>query len=341
MANATMQALKNRRKLQIEAREQESKDETIDKEDQHRHDGAGQVEPVTAPENEDDQAESDIAETDDNDNANEETEQPADEQPAEPDEQPQDFKRKFERLSGKMSKTEKAKAQAEAEAEKLRQQLAKAEARLAAREEINALSNRENADNQRPTTDDDTSSVPDTWFENGDFQSETVAPKQGKAKGNTGNQSADDIDRRVDAVLAQRDKQRQQAQFADKMDAVLADLGDEAKFFELVNEPDFDAFVSSSRSRLAIFNDAAVHQDDEAVKEMTRIVADYLGKGKGKEKPKSKQTPEVKKQGQKMQKPKPKQISYEQYQQAVKDKRHPAKRKAANQVIAAWEKQNE
>lgn len=165
------------------------------------------------------------------------------------------------------------------------------------------------------------------------------AKQQAEQPGSADKDDKSDIDSRVNQLLAQRDKQQKQAQFTSTMDAAIADLGDKAKFFELVNEPDFDAFVSASRSRLAIFNDAAHHQDDEAVKQMTRIIADYLGKDKAADKPKSKQTPEVKKQGQKMPKPKPKQVSYEQYQQAVKDKRHPNKRPAANLVIDAWENQ--
>lgn len=315
MASATMQAIINKRKLRVEAAEKANAQ--IDEQ---------------AIEQIDEQAVDEQPEPDIKDDAT----QPEQPELSDTDKQPKetpDFKRKFERLKGKTSGMEKALNAAEAQAKTLRERLERLEARQLVQDELAARGSEANVDDTVERTVDEGGDF--GWFSGDESPSEQ--PSKPKAtKADKSDKAPADVRDEIKQVLAEREQAQKQQSFVDKMDGVLSELGDKSSFIELINEPDFDAFVSNSRQRLALFNSASSHQDDEAVAMMRQIVGEYLGKDKTKA---TLTSPTVKKQNKAMPKSKGEQINYEQYLQAVKDKRFASRRAAANKIIAAYNKQ--
>lgn len=146
-------------------------------------------------------------------------------------------------------------------------------------------------------------------------------------------QDEDDIDKRIERRLSERDKAARKRRFIRELDEAV----DGGSFAEIVNSDDFGAWLNASRKRSAIFANAAEHHDEEAKNDLLELIGAYQRKD-GKT---SNATPTTRNPARRERKAKKAEVTYAQYQKALKDKRHPTKRKAANEVIAAYKKQLE
>lgn len=227
-----------------------------------------------------------------------------------------DYERKFKRLSGKMSQVERERNETKQRVKELEERLAE----LKAREKLEAEMRAKNKSQDDDSEDD---------FDWGDEE-----PKS-KPKGS---KKADDseVEKEVERILAEKEKQKRHSIFNQKLDEELKDLGEESSFIELINEPDFDKFIMGNRARKALFADSAQHQDDEAIQIMKKLVREYLGKNKVVE---NKTTPNVKNTSKQPPKKQENLITEEEYLKAIRDKGVASKRKRANEIIAAYYKQ--
>lgn len=145
-----------------------------------------------------------------------------------------------------------------------------------------------------------------------------------------------DVESKVNDALKQRDEQARSRGFVQQMDSLLESHG--TSFVQLMNNDKFEKWVQSKRKRLAVFEDIMKHRDEDAVKDMEELVAEFYGAGKASRKDNT--TPAVKPTN-RTPAPKSEKISYDQYMQALKDKRHPSRREAARKTIAAYLQQQE
>lgn len=145
-----------------------------------------------------------------------------------------------------------------------------------------------------------------------------------------------DVDTKVQDALKQREEQERSREFVHEMDGLLKERG--TSFIQLMNNERFETWVQSQRSRLAVFEDAMRYRDSDAVNDLKKLVDEFYSNGT--EKKSNNSTPNVKASS-KSRAPKSKEITYDQYLQALKDKRHPSRRAAAREIIAAFNKQQE
>lgn len=246
-----------------------------------------------------------------------------DEHIAPPQEEAQDDNR-FERLQGKTRKLESDNAQILRELEEAKNQIAQ-------------LKNPPPPQKSQKELDEEFESQlraeigEDSWDYMDDASRRaiiTIAKRNQKA-------AEPDVDAKVQSALQQRDEQERSRGFVRQMDGLLKERG--TSFIQLMNNEKFETWVQGKRSRLAVFEDAMRHRDDDAAKDLQELVAEFYG---GKPDKGNTATPQVKASS-KSAAPKSEEVTYEQYMQAVKDKRHPAKREAARKTIAAYYKQQE
>lgn len=144
-----------------------------------------------------------------------------------------------------------------------------------------------------------------------------------------------DVEAKVQSALQQRDEQERSRGFVKQMDGLLKER--DTSFIQLMNNEKFESWVQGRRSRLAVFEDAMRYRDEDAVKDLQKLVEEFYGDKPNKG---NTATPQVKASN-KSAAPKSEEVTYDQYLQAVKDKRHPSKREAARKIIAAYYKQQE
>lgn len=260
--------------------------------------------------------------TDEHSNMAPQTDANDDEQMAPPQNDTQDDNR-FERLQGKTRKLESENAQILRELEEAKSQIAQ-------------LKNPPPPQKSQKELDEEFESQlreevgEDTWDYMDDASKKaliTIAKRNQKP-------AEPDIEAKVQTALQQRDEQERSRGFVKQMDGLLKERN--TSFIQLMNNEKFEQWVQSKRSRLAVFEDAMRHRDDDATKDLQKLVDEFYG-----DKPKNNSsTPQVKASG-KASAPKSEEVTYEQYMQAVKDKRHPSKRAAARKIIEAYYKQQE
>ncbi len=342
MANATLKQIIAKRRLAEEQSTQQSED-TNQQETAHIDEQETIEEvPDVAPSDEVEQEPSipdEAGRDDEEDNQNDKGQSDKGKSDNQDKKKEDDFKRKFERLSGKMSKTEKERNEAKAEAERLRKEAEELRARLAVREELKSSQQSLHDDDVDYDDEDDEGFI---WGNDDYSDDEDVKPAKKNRKSKSEKPKAEeDIDSKVEAVLARREKERQEKAFIKEMDNVISSLGEQSNFVELANEPTFIEFINKKRTRKAIFNDALTDIDKESVDLLKELVTDYLGKNtEPVEKPKSNTSVSVQK-NRNAPKQKSNVISEAQYQQAVRDMGKASKRKQARAIVRAYKKQQE
>lgn len=248
--------------------------------------------------------------------------EPQDVEPQEKHEAPHedDIRERFERLSGKVSGLEKTNHAKDAEIEALRA-------------ELEALKNppkpqKSQEDMDKELEDELRKEVgADEWDYLDDAQRKVML-----AIAKRGGKRTSDVDEKIQTALQERDNRRRSQTFIEKMDAELSGRG--VKFLSLMNDERFNEWVGRSRKRLAIFEAAMEHRDDEAKQDISDLIHDYYAE-QGKP---NKGTPPVK-PNQTKAAPKSDKISHEEYVKALRDKRHPGRREKARAIIAAYKKQ--
>lgn len=306
MPSATMRALNEKRRQMLDSQAQDERADNTEIEN------TDNVQPDEVDNHDEENQQENLPD----ENPDESTEDEGGESNPEPAKD--DYERKFKRLSGKMGKVERERNEAKQRAKELEERLAE----LKAREKLEAEMKAKNK-----SQDDD-------FDDDYDYEWGRDEPKE-KSKGK---KKADDIEveKEVERILAEKEKQKRHSIFNQKLDEELKDLGEESSFIELVNEPDFDKFIMSNRARKALFADSAQHQDDEAIQIMKNLVREYLGKNKVVE---NKTTPNVKNTSKRPPKKQENLITEEEYLRAIRDKGVASKRKRANEIIAAYHKQ--
>lgn len=252
----------------------------------------------------------------------------------------EDWRERFARLSGKTSSLEKAKNEAERKALEAEKRAAALEAKLAQN------SAPPDSGKDKPAHDDLEQELiaemgQDAWDYLDDTQRKAhlAVARKLKPKAESQPKSAkqeSDVDSKIEAAFAKREEARKRKAFIADIDKSLKPHN--TTFAKLANNDAFSAWLGKSRKRLAIFEDATKHHDEEAKAELLALVEEYRD-AQG-VKPKQ-STPQTRKPTSTATKPKAKVITHEQYKQALKDKRHPSRRAAANKVIAAYKKQQE
>lgn len=312
MANATLKSILERKKKELEAQTQERNVS------QETSEESTQTAPLADEEHQEIQTESEQAQGREQESEHETNK--------EEQEDKEDYKRKFQRASGKISSLEKRSNQAEKEAERLRKEIAKLEIELEKSTKDTEKSTPKNVEN----TEDDFE-----WMEDEEDENEKNTLKSSKPQKLTPSKT-DDLDERIENAFAQREAKAREKKFIKELDNVVSSLGEQSSFIEVANEPDFNNFITQSRAKLAIFNSALNYQDEESVALLKEILTQYLGKNK--ETTVSKNVP-VKPQNNAVKSNKAKTITYEQYQKAVREKGIASKRNKAREVINAWRKQ--
>lgn len=296
MASAAMNALRKRRKEEIDAALKELEQSKVE-----------------ADKNEEVEDE-----LDDHDEEQPSDDKTTDENPVENSEQ-DDYKRKFERLSGKVSSLEKKANQAEQDAELLRQKLAEANARRALEKE-------------RSQTETDDEENEDDWG----FDDKEGKPK--KKATSAKSKTEINVSEEVNKVLSQKEKENQRNYFIKSLNGKLKSLGEESSFLELINEPSFEKYIRDNRRRSVLFDNSAETQDEESIAIMEELLIGYLGKEKTETK-KNTTSPNVRSDNKPSSYKKTNEITEAQYQKALKDKRHASRRAKANEIIQAYHEQ--
>ena len=227
----------------------------------------------------------------------------------------EDYETRFKRVSGKMSALESENAA-------LRRQLAEKQVDTPAKAEPSA------EEREQALIEDLRKEYGDDWEYMDDVQQKMAIRQEKRLR-------ALSVDDSVKSALSKRDDDAKTRSFITRMDEALKAHG--TNFVEAVNNPAFDAWLRESRKRTAIFEAAAQGRDDEAVTDMSELFAEFLGR-KGKE---NSTSPTVRR-NKPVSPPKAgKEITFAEYAAAVKDKRHPGRRAAAQKIIDAYNKQQE
>lgn len=256
-----------------------------------------------------------------------------------------DESQRFNRLRSKVSKVEKGKAEAERrllQTEKEKLELERRLIELERQQEAKAEAPKEDAKSNTKPDDDAEQQIiarlgQDTWDYLDDAQRQAFIAMFSEVQHANPKAIAETAEKAVQSALTKREQTELNQQFIRNLNNDLKPLG--MDFVQLANSDDFEEWLRADRKRVAVFEQAVTFKDDRARQDITDMVREFKGDNATPEKPNT-TTPNTRKPG-KADRPKTKKITYEQYQQAMRDLIHPPRRKAAQQVIDAWHKQEQ
>lgn len=238
-----------------------------------------------------------------------------------PDQPPVD--ERYERLQGKARSLEKDNAQIRKDLEEAKRQISEL-ANPPAPQKTQAELDKEFEDNLREEVG------ADTWDYMDDASKKAIIAVAKRSSG-----KPDNIDEKINDVLRQRDEQDSSRAFVKQLDNMLTPHG--VTFIQLANNDEFEQWINASRRRLAVFEDAMQHRDAEALKDVEYLVKEFY---RGPDSPPDSSAPSVK-PSVKQPQAKIQEVTYDQYLQALRDKRHPSRRDNARKIIAQFKEQQE
>lgn len=306
MANQTLKSLLAKKNAEIE----EAEKSAIDKQPDAHEDADNQPEDMN---------------TDEMLNQEEALDEPDDEQGSyeDVDDESGDYRDRFNRLKGKMSGMEREKNAALERAKTLEAQL-------------QALQSDQAEQDIRPNQDELKQAAEKRLAQElgEDWEYLDDATKKAMLRLEMSN-AAKDPRAEIEKVLNDKEALLKRDAFLSKMDGIIKSQTGQG-FIALANSEAFAKWLNEDRKRGLVFADAAKHQDEQAEKDLLDLVAQYNARAKP---AKQKKAPVIRNQISADKSKSTSKISFEQYEQAVRDKAFPAKRKKANAIIAAYHKQ--